>query len=311
MTEDEVAWAYRYVLGREPLPEETALVMVQATTRMELRASLLRCDEFAIEQKIPGHTGKWVITEILGGQARLWIDLADKFVSFGCLIDNYEPLETAAFRRLLHPGAHVVDVGANVGWFTFVAALEIGPEGHVTALEPRLPTAEFLQRSVGLNGLDDRITVLRSAAGDTAGSGSIIWHPHSYNPGSAHLGQPDGVAVAQVVEVRRLDDLLRGQPVDCVKMDIEGAEALALLGAQQILGEQRPHILCEINPSALCNVSAVGVDGLLGLMRSKGYVVFTLADGGELVPADGPIDLCGREVANVVLAHRERLATLG
>jgi FkbM family methyltransferase len=311
MTEDEIAWAYRYVLGREPLPEETTRAMVQAITRLELRASLLRSDEFAIEQKIPGHTGKWVITEILGGQAKLWIDLADKFVSFGCLIDNYEPVETAAFRRLLRPGAQVVDVGANVGWFTFVAAQAIGPEGHVTALEPRSPTAEFLQRSVALNGLDDRITVLRSAASNTAGSASIIWHPHSYNPGSAHLGEPDGNAVAQVVEVRRLDDLLRGQQVDCVKMDIEGAEALALLGAEEVLGDQRPHILCEINPSALRNVSGVSVEELLKLVRSKGYVVLALADAGMLVPTDGSIDLCGREVANVVLAHRERLATLG
>ena len=104
MTRDEITWAYRYLLGREPSTDEIARLEPQAMCRSQLRAMLLRSDEFAIEQKVVGHTGKWVITEIFNGRLKLWIDLADKYVSFGCLIDNYEPQESAALRRLLRPG---------------------------------------------------------------------------------------------------------------------------------------------------------------------------------------------------------------
>ncbi len=319
MTRDEVNWAYRYVLGREPTRDEIARLAPQALYWSQLRAMLLGSDEFAAEQKLIGHTAKWVITEIFSGAVRLWIDLADKYVSFGCLIDDYEPLETAALRRLLRPGAHVVDVGANVGWFTFLAALAVGPEGHVSAIEPRLPTVDYLRRSVRLNQLDERITVMQTAVGRATGSASIVWQPASRNPGSAHFGEPGGsmpgddcaTLEAQAVDVRTLDDLLAGTEVDCVKLDIEGAEGLALLGADSVLRESRPLMLCEINPAGLQNVSAMSVDAFLMLVRSRSYAVFSLAGRDRLVRTDGGIDLQGQEVVNVILAHEERLPDQG
>jgi FkbM family methyltransferase len=321
MTRDEVNWAYRYVLGREPTRDEIARLAPQAMYWSQLRAILLGSDEFAAEQKVIGHTAKWVVTEIFSGALRLWIDLADKYVSFGCLIDDYEPLETAALRRLLRPGAHVVDVGANVGWFTFLAALAVGPEGHVSAIEPRRPTVDYLRRSVGLNQLDERVTVMQTAVGRETGSASIVWHPASRNPGSAHFGEPgdnlpgddlpgDKLEV-QAVDVRTLDDLLAGTAVDCVKLDIEGAEGLALLGADRVLRESRPLILCEINPAGLQNVSDMSVDAFLMLIRSRSYAVFSLAGRDRLVRTDGGIDLHGQEVVNVILAHEERLPDQG
>jgi FkbM family methyltransferase len=311
MTRDEITWAYRYLLGREPSTDEVARLEPQAMYWSQLRAMLLRSDEFAIEQKVVGHTGKWVITEIFNGRRKLWIDLADKYVSFGCLIDNYEPQESAALRRLLWPGAHVVDVGANVGWFTFLAALAVGGEGHVLAIEPRQPTVDYLRRSVSLNQLDERITVLQTAVGREAGRAWIVWHPLSQNPGSSHIGDPGDSKDAQPVDVRTLDDLLAGSVVDCVKMDIEGAEGLALLGGSRVLRESRPFILCEINPAGLQNVSNMSVDEFLMLVRSRSYAVFSLTDSAGLVRTDGGIDLLGREVVNVILAHEERLPDLG
>src|ERR1700722_20520178 len=127
LTQDEIIWGYRYMLGRDPRPQEMRRLVSESTTCMELRKLLLGSDEFAAQEKVIGHSSKWVITEIFNGSTKIWMNLADKFVAFGCLIDNYEPEETVAFRRLLRPGFHVVDVGANVGWFTFLAAQCIGP----------------------------------------------------------------------------------------------------------------------------------------------------------------------------------------
>jgi FkbM family methyltransferase len=307
LTHDEIIWGYRYVLGRDPRPAEVSFLTGQTIVPAGLRTMLLGSEEFAAREKVIGYTSKWVITEVFEGSVKMWIDLADKYVSFGCLIDNYEPLESAAFRRLLQPGFHVADLGANVGWFTFLATRGIGPTGHVTAIEPRNITADYLRRSVQLNGLDDRITVCQHAIGDHSGTVSLAWHPASHNPGSTHLGEPDEGAEAQETELRRLDEVLGESRVDCIKMDIEGAEGLALVGAATVLRSSRPFVLCEINPSALRAVSAMSVEDFLCLVRAQQYVPFSIEENSGLVRLEGPPELGGREVVNVVLAHEERL----
>jgi FkbM family methyltransferase len=307
LTSDEIIWGYRYMLDRDPRPEEMLRLALDPITRTQLRARLQGSDEFAAHEKTIGHVSKWVITEIFDGNMKIWIDLADKYVSFGCLIDNYEPQETAAFRRLLRPGFHVADVGANVGWFTFLAALCTGPEDRVTAIEPRVPTVDYLRRSVRLNQLEDRITVLQNAVGNRAGTVSLTWQPASRNPGSTHLGEPKENDEGQMAEMRELDALLGGARVDFIKMDIEGAEGLALIGASAILQENRPFILCEINPAALRAVSDMSVEEFLRTVGAQGYIPFLLEDCATLARLEGPPEFGGRELINIVLAHRERL----
>jgi FkbM family methyltransferase len=307
LTHDEIIWGYRYVLGRDPRPDEVSFLTGQTIVSAGLRTMLLGSEEFAAHEKVIGHTSKWVITEVFEGSVKMWIDLADKYVSYGCLIDNYEPLESTAFRRLLQPGFHVVDLGANVGWFTFLATLGTGPTGRVTAIEPRNITADYLRRSVQLNRLEDRVTVIQHAIGDHSGKASLVWYPASRNPGSARLGEPDEGAEAQETELRRLDEVLGESRVDCIKMDIEGAEGLALIGAAAVLRSSRPFVLCEINPSALWTVSAMSVEEFLRLVRAQQYVPFSIEDSSGLARLEGSPELGGREVINVVLAHEGRL----
>jgi FkbM family methyltransferase len=307
LTRDEIIWGYRYTLGRDPQPGEVWRLESEPITCDQLRHRLLSSDEFAAREKVIGHVSKWVITEIFDGSAKIWVDLADKYVAFGCLIDDYEPLETAAFRRLLRPGFHVVDVGANVGWFTFLAAQCTGQEGRITAIEPSIPTVDYLRRSVCLNRLEDRITVIENAVGDRSGSVSLVWHPVSHNPGSTHLGEPGESAEAQSAEMRELDTLLAGRRVDCIKMDIEGAEGLAVAGAGAVLRENRPFIMCEINPAALRAISSMSVDEFLCLVRAQNYIPFSLEDRAGLTRLKCSPELGGREVINIVLAHEERL----
>jgi FkbM family methyltransferase len=307
LASDEIIWGYRYVLGREPQPEEISHLVLDPVARSQLRERLLGSDEFAAKQTVIGHVPKWVITEIFEGKMEIRIDLADKYVSYGCLIDNYEPQETVAFRRLLRPGYHVADIGANVGWFTFLAAQFIGPEGRVTAVEPRVPTVDYLRRSVRLNQLDNRIIVVQNAVGNRSGTVSLTWHPASHNPGHSYVGEPGENDEGQLVEMLELDTLLGEAKIDCIKMDIEGAEGLALIGAGTILQVNRPFILCEINPAALRAVSDIAVEEFLCLVCAKCYIPLSLEDCGDLARLEGSPEFEDNEVINIVLAHQERL----
>jgi len=71
----------------------------------------------------------------------------------------YEPGATAAVLGFLHPGGVFVDIGANTGYFTILAALRVGPRGHVVAFEPNPVVARRLKDQVQENAVGDRVTV--------------------------------------------------------------------------------------------------------------------------------------------------------
>jgi hypothetical protein len=67
--------------------------------------------------------------------------LSDRYVSFGCLQDAYEPVETRFIKAILRPNDVFVDVDANVSWYTMLASTIIGDGGHVHAFKSRQPAA--------------------------------------------------------------------------------------------------------------------------------------------------------------------------
>ena len=111
---------------------------------------------------------KWVIAIIRDG-LRIWINLRDAHVSRGCLNDRYEPAETDFILSQLTKGDNFLDIGANIGWFTILAAHRVGATGRVIAFEPHSDINAALKNSVAENKFDDRVTVHRLALGAEAG----------------------------------------------------------------------------------------------------------------------------------------------
>lgn len=140
---------------------------------------------------------------------------------------------TDALRRLLKPGDVFVDAGANIGFFTVLAATLVGPTGRVYAVEMMAATAKALRANIALNGLDN-VTVIERALSDTAGQTIRASVPGALW-GQASIAR-DHTGSTQEVETATLDDVLAGIPfVRLIKMDVEGAEFLALHGARKTL----------------------------------------------------------------------------
>src|SRR5690348_15511421 len=125
----------------------------------KFRQALLKSAEFSRNSLARPLVPKWVAAEIFGGKRLIWLDLMDDYVSRGCLFDAYESIETELVRKHLKPGQVFLDIGANIGWFTLLASMIVGEEGHVHAFEPRRPTVGYLRRSVSANSLDALVTV--------------------------------------------------------------------------------------------------------------------------------------------------------
>lgn len=193
-----------------------------------------------------------------------------------------EPLVQDALVRHVHPGAVVHDLGANVGFFTLLAARLAGAEGRVVALEPDPSSAAAVAENARLNGAGS-VTVIQRAAGSSARRERLF----VVSDGSwSHLesrGRHPLAASAVEVEVVALDDLVRSgevPPPDVVKLDVEGSEVEALKGMREVLATHRPVVLCELHETA------AEVAALLG---DLGYTARTLEAGVDAADA-GPND---------------------
>jgi FkbM family methyltransferase len=199
----------------------------------------------------------------------------------------YEPHISRVLRAFLRDGQTFVDVGANIGYFSLLAARLVGELGHVIAFEPVSFNYGLFEKSIAQNGFVN-IELHRKAVLACDGSVEMLQFERR-NSGSFHLRRAidgeDPAGERLIAEAVRLDDALGRRPVHLVKIDVEGAEGLALQGMQATLREHRPLVVIEYAPQAIAEVSRVSGEELLQAMRDLGYAVMdTRSFDGQLVP---------------------------
>lgn len=165
----------------------------------------------------------------------------------------------------LKPGQIFVDGGANIGLWTLVAAKQVAPGGRVIAFEPQPLVARRLRENVAVNHLDSVASVVEGALG--AASGRQWFNPEAHH----NLGHLDPTGDL-LVDVVCIDDA-GIRPVTGIKLDIEGNELNALLGATKVLHEDRPWLMVEFN-TALAGVARVGDWEVYRFLSALGYSAF-------------------------------------
>jgi FkbM family methyltransferase len=151
----------------------------------------------------------------------------------GYLLGTSEPAMQFALARLIRPTMTVYDIGANVGFFSVIAARLVGPHGRVIAFEALPENAEQLVANALLNNFEN-IIVRCEALGNENGFTAFFAADESTLGRLKTLGPPDPAAREITVPVRQLDRLIAGSDLPLpglVKLDVEGAEVAVLLGA--------------------------------------------------------------------------------
>lgn len=202
-----------------------------------------------------------------------------------CLREHYEP-ELIAMERFVAPGQTIVDAGASCGIYTVAFAKLLAGTGRVLAFEPGARAHAVLDANVRLNALANT-RVFKLALADRATSARLRHHP--FGPVSYFLDTAGGAPgpAEEAVETARLDDVLRSEGaerLDVLKIDVEGAEELVLLGARAALARSRPVILFEHNPS-LPRRLGLSPTGAVDLLRGLGYGFHRVTRSGDLEPA--------------------------
>jgi FkbM family methyltransferase len=227
---------------------------------------------------------------------------------------TWEPPLSDWIRRTLRPGDVFVDVGANIGWFTLLAARAVSPGGSVVAVEAAPDTADRLERNLAANRVRN-VRLVRAAAAAEAGAVPFYRAPwndaeHSTLPGKGRepAGEVAGLPLAELLT----DAELRAARI--VKVDVEGGELGVLLGLVPALPAMRDDvaIAVEAHPDML-PAQGTSLDGLLDLLRPAGFEARELpVDFSELAhlfpshPDPAPLDPTGDGLRHLVLSRPPR-----
>jgi FkbM family methyltransferase len=236
----------------------------------------------AVQAIVPRAAGHFIarLPDDLGGSS-FECDLRDAIMRDVCFTGWYAPQETLLVTRLLARGETFVDVGANWGYFTLVAAQLVGSRGRVISIEPHPQLFRLLSRNVARNTLS-QVAVVPVAAADRRTTMPMMVH----DEGAGNFGLSRLVAASATdsgptvtVSCDTLDNLLDELGVDVVdlmKMDIEGAEGIALEGLQASLSGCRvKRLLLELHPAYLAEYgrSTGTILRLLERARYRGWSI--------------------------------------
>lgn len=171
----------------------------------------------------------------------------------------WEAFETELVLRLLERGQCCLDVGANIGYYSVLAAHLVGPQGRVVAFEPEPDNFALLQANIELNGLG-QATAVAAALADTPGFAHL--HLNLENRGDHQLYPQDEDRDSVAVELLNGTDYLveHGLQPDLVKIDTQGAEYAVVAGLMPLLQMRAAplHLIVELTPAALRAAASSG-----------------------------------------------------
>ena len=156
----------------------------------------------------------------------------------GCWLGSYECDQQAIFKQWINEGDVVFDVGAHVGFYTLLSSILVGNSGQVVAFEPIPKNINYLKQHLKINSISN-VEIVEAAVSDRHGHDRLSSGP------SSSMWHFDAQGELEVQTIN-LDELVLSAtlpPPNLIKMDIEGAEFLALSGSTRVVNEFHPVVI--------------------------------------------------------------------
>lgn len=244
------------------------------------------------------------IIEIQG--SKMYINVKDEDPNMRKTFQGYalnrvhEKSTTELFKQTVKEGDTVVDLGANIGYFTLLAAKLVGEKGKVFAFEPEPKNYNYLLKNIAINNYKN-VVALQKAVSDKNGKTKL--YICDYDSGHHTINRPGGleaysrgreIKIEEIdIETIRLDEFFKGKEelIDVIKMDVEGAEALVLAGMDNILKKNKKlRIFTEFFPLLIKKMESSPSEFLRKLIEDYGFSISVIPDDydakkGEMVRA--------------------------
>lgn len=296
-TPDDILACFRLILGRKPNPEELEGHLSHAGRELSTVVSTyLNSLEFANRRLIGIQLNtSYAIKDT--GLFHLLVNTEDEDVGKHVFAGEYEPHVTSVFNSILRRDMHAVDIGANIGYFSMLAASLVGPGGSVIAFEPNPDNAKMLEFSRRHNDFE-QLRLYQMAASDSDG---ILALHSTYSNGTTSQPSDELETLLQTrtVPCLQIDKiLLSTERVDLIKIDVEGAEYRALKGAEALIQRDRPVIVSEFSPAAMPGISGVEGTVYLRFLVEMGYGLEVLLSTGQKLD-------CAHDIQQVMNAYEQ------
>lgn len=203
--------------------------------------------------------------------ARIYVSTEGGLRYLARTMAGVDPALLRLVAEVVRRGDTVWDIGANLGLFSFAAAVLAGPEGRVLAVEPDGDLASLLRRSAAGHVTHAPVEVLSAAVSNELSVARF--HIARRNRATSHLAgfgstMTGGTRSTRLVPTVTLDSLgAQFPPPDVIKIDVEGAELAVLAGGPAVLSRM---------PAVICEVSGQNAEAAAEILTGHGY---TLYDG--------------------------------
>jgi len=195
------------------------------------------------------------------------------------LIENkYEPEQVALCHEYLNKKRDIIDVGANIGFYTILFAKSL-VNNKVLSIEPASNALKHLYHNIEINGVLDRVTVFEGVASEKPGTTilKIVNGKEEYSTLGSLVHPSVCGTKYDLVEVKAttLDNIVESMSLDpgFIKVDVEGSENLVFKGALNVLTKKRPVILSELSDYLLRN-NGSSAEEILYMIKQCGYDIY-------------------------------------
>lgn len=189
----------------------------------------------------------------------------------------WEPYESSLILGLLRPGDVFLDVGANIGYFSLLAASVVGSRGTVFAFEPDPDNYRLLKANIELNGMVHCIKAVEAALGDSSGEARLYLSENNLGDHQVYAGEGrrSSVSIARHHGSEYLEGRL--QRLDLVKVDTQGSEFQVIAGLMPLLQDlnSKPRLVIELTPHSLRQAGASG-RALIELLATLGLPMWII-----------------------------------
>lgn len=272
---------------------------LQCAPRWQLRSAVWR----AMRDRCPNTEIALPWLEDTYARMPLGSDLSLPLFTLG----QFEPNIVHLLAPMIAPGAVFIDVGANEGLYTLLAAAKAGPKGLVVAVEPSRRELTRLRGNIAANGFENRVVVIEAALGRGAGWAEFSVAEASHGGQNAFADRfSDRIAATSVAPapVQTLDMVcarLGSRRPDFVKIDVEGAEWDVLVGGRQVIEHARPVWLIEVARTGS------GADArILATLSDNDYALIAIDDGKGAAVSLARGQAPGAGMENIMAIPREK-----
>jgi len=252
------------------------------------------------------------IIEIQG--SKMYINIHEKDLGMRRTFQVYaanrihEEVTTNLFKMVVKEGDTVVDLGANIGYFTLLAAKLVGQKGKVFAFEPEPKNYNYLKKNIEINSYNNVVAVQKAISNK---NGKTKLYICSCDAGHHTINQYEGILAYSrghrtekksiEIETVNLDDFFKNkeESIDVIKMDVEGAEMLALLGMDNILRKNKKiKMFVEFFPLLIKSMGHSPERFIRKLLEDCQFSIFVIpkdydAKRGEMIKINNVNDIMG------------------